>query len=255
MSCIYERDAILEDEYPYLVCTPDCFGCGKITGITERIYTSDFGLRDRRGRYCNLGQFYPITDCCGGILCFQCTFSDEISCIFCGKKTHVSFQKKDGSSKWFNYLDRFSNVLQILGNHQAPKFFRWHKEQYGEESHIWTDLFPNSVFLTNAIKSFTLVACSKIALCKTICLGWTFCQSQAIPIFAKQSKFAAEFLGACYRAEYPVGFQKKEVDSECHFGFLQVLVARMSCSEYEPRNRCIFLAIINSLAAKRFLLW
>lgn len=248
MPCIYDADAEIEDEEPYTTRTPNCFCCNKITWLTERPYISDLG------QYCeeewfNLGEFFPVTKCCGGPLCLNCTYEDNISCGFCGQRTELFFIDKSEYFIFFRSLDQFDDVLEILGQH-ATAFFRWHKAEY-RHFHDWRFLYPDSDFVAR-VKKFTVVACSKIALCKKICL------SNANPIFqqlfAKQRRLAANFLGECYHTRYPIVFQKGDVDSECHFGFLRFVVARMSCSNSEPRNRQIFLAIINYLAAKRFLL-
>jgi len=249
MSCIYDNDADLDNEEPFSVRTPRCFCCSQITWVTEREYTSDHG-RYYGDEYFNLGKYFPVTSCCGGSLCLNCTYEDNISCGFCGERTELCFIHKGEYLNFFRSLDQFDDVLKLLGQH-ASAFFRWHKVEY-RHLHDWKYLSPDSDFVARVKKFTAVVACSKIALCKTICL------SLANPIFQQrfkeQRRIAAKFLGECYHARYPIVFQKGDVDSEYYFGFLRVLVARMSCSNTEPINRQIFLAIINYLAAKRFLL-
>jgi hypothetical protein len=248
MHCIYV-DNHENDEYPYAVRVPTCFCCGSTTSITARSYSSEFGKYCGK-EYCNWGENFPVTACCKGPLCFRCIYEDNISCSFCGEKTHVSFLEKDDYVNFFLELDQFDEILKILGE-QSTAFFRWHKAEY-IDLHDWRCLYPNSDFVALVKEFKAVIACSKIALCKTICL------SHAYPIFQKrfkeQRRIAAKFLGECYHARYPIVFQKRDVVSEYHFGFLRVLVARMSCSNTEPINRRIFLAITNSFAAKKFFL-
>ena len=249
MPCIYDNDAVLDDEEPFSVRTPRCFCCSQITCLTERPYTSDHG-HECGGEYFNLGMFFPVIRCCWAPLCLNCTYEDNISCSFCGQRTKISFINKKSYFDFFRSLDQFDDVLKLLGQH-ATAFFRWHKVEYSD-LHDWRFLYPDSDFVARVKKFTAAIECSKIAHCKTIYL------LHANPIFQQrfkeQRRISAKFLGECYHARYPIVFQKRDVVSEYHFGFLRVLVARMSCSNTEPINRRIFLAIINSFAAKRFLL-